>query len=127
MLDQQTNGELQMTALSATPSPSEGNSHRLPTPGPAHEVHEKLAARAIEDLIAAVKASQLEEINKKLDEHTRILSDLTHGKRQQNGNVLNKVGLAALFVATGLAAGAFLTKTWPVMVAWMTQVFSLSA
>jgi hypothetical protein len=82
---------------------------------------------AIEDLIAAVKASQLEEINKKLDEHTRILSDLTHGKRQQNGNVLNKVGLAALFVATGLAAGAFLTKTWPVMVAWMTQVFSLSA
>jgi hypothetical protein len=115
-----------MTALSATVSPSEGNS-RPPAQGLSHEVHEKLAARAIEDLIASVKASQLEEINKKLDEHTRILSDLTYRNHHKNGNVLNKIGLAALFLATGLAAGAFLSKTWPVMVAWMTQVLALNA
>jgi hypothetical protein len=46
-----------------------------------------------------------------LDEHTRILSDLTHRNHHQNGHILNKVGLAALFLATGFAAGAFLSKT----------------
>jgi hypothetical protein len=108
-----------MTAMPATVSSSEKDSRRAPT---SIEARERLAARAIEDLIAAVNASELEEIRQKLDEHTRILSGLT--RPNHNGNLLSKAAFAGFLLVAGFAAGAFLSKTWPVMVAWATQVWA---
>jgi hypothetical protein len=110
-----------MTAMPATVSSSEKDSRRAPT---SIEARERLAARAIEDLIAAVNASELEEIRQTLDEHTRILSGLT--RPNHDANLLSKAAFAGFLLVAGFAAGAFLSKTWPVMVAWATQAAHLT-
>ena len=85
----------------------------------APQVRERLAA--IVDLGAAIKTWELEQIHKKLDEQGRVLNQVV--RTNNNAALLNKAALACVFLATGIAVGLSIGKTWPVMMAWVTQLF----
>jgi hypothetical protein len=79
------------------------------------EIDEKLATRAIEDLITAVRAPQFSEIHKKLDELGRKVDQPARPKH----GLFSRAAFASFFLAAGFAAGMSVGKTWPVLVAWV--------
>ena len=86
----------------------------------SRQVREKLAA--IENFSAAVKMWELEQINKKLEEQGRVLNEVIRANK--NATLFNKVAVACSFLATAIVVGVTFGKTWPVTVAWVTQLFA---